>query len=801
MKRALVVFLLASATATAAYAAEEQGQDVAELVVVSPTTGAGGVERDKLGYTVETLKGEDFREASALSVTEGLNRRFAGINVSDTQGNPFAGDISFHGFTASALQGTPQGIAVYVNGDRLNEAFGDTVNWDLIPQVAISRADIFTNNPTYGLNAIGGAIAIRMKDGFNGQGLRASGEGGSFGFRSGSIDGGIGNDRYGLYLALDGGQDDGWRQLSDSKVWRGYGDLGFKVGTGEFHLIGGQSSSTLGVVGPTPVDLLDADRTSVYTFPQTTENDAKMAALNGAFTLAEGITLQGGLHYRHFDQAHVDGNDGDFERCSGNAANPLFNTLCLDDNAFPTNLAPPKASFQLRTPNGAVIACPAPGSAACNSTPYGTLDRSWTTTTTRGASIQLASKRELFGRKNAITVGAAVDDSGIHFRSNSTLAIILPSLEVNESVAGVPGVGQVIRATGAVGYGPADLSATNRQTGAYVTDTLDLTDRLFLTVGGRYNRSQIDTQDLTGINPDLTGNHNFTRFNPAVSLSFIASPGLTLFGGYSEANRAPTPLELGCSDPLKPCLLENSLVADPPLKQVVARSFEGGARGRLDGKDGRISWSLSAYNTKNSDDIISLASALAGRGYFTNVPGTRRSGLDAQIDYTGANWSVFAGYSYIKAIYLFDGLVASPNNPAADANGDIAIEKGDRLAGIPRRRLKFGFDVELTKSLSLGVDTARVGEQFLVGDEGNDNEKLPAYWVSNLNAAYRFGEGFSLFARVDNLFDHDYATFGTYFDPDGVSRVVPAPLPPNADEQSLTPAAPRRISVGLRVKF
>src|SRR5262249_21172264 len=67
---------------------------------------------------------------------------------------------------ASPLQGTPQGLAVYMQGIRVNEAFGDTVNWDLIPKVAIGRSDVWTNNPAFGLNALGGAISFQMKDGF-----------------------------------------------------------------------------------------------------------------------------------------------------------------------------------------------------------------------------------------------------------------------------------------------------------------------------------------------------------------------------------------------------------------------------------------------------------------------------------------------------------------------------------------------------------------------------------------------------------------------------------------------------------
>ena len=56
-------------------------------------------------------------------------------------------------------------------------------------------------------------------------------------------------------------------------------------------------------------------------------------------------------------------------------------------------------------------------------------------------------------------------------------------------------------------------------------------------------------------------------------------PGITAYGGYSESNRAPTPLELGCSNPNQPCLIESFLVSDPPLQQVVSHTYEAGLRG------------------------------------------------------------------------------------------------------------------------------------------------------------------------------------------------------------------------------
>ena len=136
-----------------------------QAVATTPITGLG-VDRDKVPAMVQTLPAEDFSRVYSPNVVETLMQRIPGVSTNDVQGNEFAPDLRYRGFSASPVQGTPQGLAVYMQGVRVNEAFGDTVNWDLIPTIAIGRADVWTNNPAFGLNALGGAISFQMKDGF-----------------------------------------------------------------------------------------------------------------------------------------------------------------------------------------------------------------------------------------------------------------------------------------------------------------------------------------------------------------------------------------------------------------------------------------------------------------------------------------------------------------------------------------------------------------------------------------------------------------------------------------------------------
>ena len=128
---------------------------------------------------VDTVTADDISRTYSMSVTEALQQRVPGVSLQDVQGNGFFQDLRYRGFTASPLQGTPQGLAVYVNGMRFNEAFGDTVNWDLIPASAIDRADVWSANPVFGLNALGGAVSVQLKNGFTYQGTALEAQGGS----------------------------------------------------------------------------------------------------------------------------------------------------------------------------------------------------------------------------------------------------------------------------------------------------------------------------------------------------------------------------------------------------------------------------------------------------------------------------------------------------------------------------------------------------------------------------------------------------------------------------------------------
>jgi iron complex outermembrane receptor protein len=356
----------------------------------------------------------------------------------------------------------------------------------------------------------------------------------------------------------------------------------------------------------------------------------------------------------------------------------------------------------------------------------------------------------------------------------------------------------MIHTAGNIGYSPVELAAGNSYYGLYATDTFDVTSSLSATVGARFNYARVELEDQLGTSPELTGTHTFQRLNPLAGLAYKFAPGLTGYAGYSEANRAPTPLELGCSNPQRPCLIEGFLVSDPPLEQVVARTYEVGLRGNTTLNGGRAEWKLGLFRTDSKNDILNVASAISGRGVFQNVGATRRQGVEASLQYRSTDWLLYANFSFIDATYQFTGLLASPNNPSADAEGNVFVVPGKRIPMIPQHQFKAGFDYAVNSQWKVGADVAVVGNQFFHGDDANQNEKLPAYWVANLHTTYQLRDGWQLFGLVNNVFNQKFSVYGTYFDPTGVANALPNPP---TDPRTHTPMQPLSAYVGLRVRL
>jgi len=788
-----IAILLAAAVTPAA--AQPYAAPVENVVVYGTLPDSDiGLGHDKVPGGLQSFSADQLTAQHGDSVLAALGSQTAGISLSDVQGNGAAQNLRFHGFDASPLQGTPQGLAVYQNGVRLNEAFGDSVNWEAIPQAAIARMDVWSANPVFGLNALGGAVNMVMKDGFSFHGADASLQGGSYGHGMATVQGSAAEGDLAFYGAAEGVTDQGWRYHSGTNLARLYADAGWRLGDSEFHLSASGAATSLGVVGPTPFDLIQRDSKSTYTFPQTTRNTIASLAITAKTALGENWQLQASAYIRSSRQRHVDGNDGNFERCSNASSFP--GKLCLQDDGFPrptpftgTVALNFRNQFAILDQNDRSI----PFTAGAF---YGSLDRTFTDSTSRGFTLQTVSNAPWFGLGNYLTAGVSLDAGAIGFRSTSSLASILPNLYVTVDPS-LAGSGSIIHANGDIGYAPVDLAATTSYYGLYAVDALDVTEALTLTLGLRANIADLATRDRSGGASELNGRHGYSHVNPLAGLTYKLADMVTLFGGYSEANRAPTPLELDCASQTLPCLLEGSLVADPPLAQVVAHSYQAGLRGNAPWQGGKLDWSVNLFRTDSDNDIVALASTIAGRGYFANVPLTRRQGLDAIVEYQSPGGaSFYASLSLLDATYQFTGLLASPNNPGADANGNVTVTPGKHIPLNPDTA-RLGGDLPLGK-LSLGGELILTGKQYFDGDPSNLNNRLPATLVVNLRASYEIMPDWQIFGLVDNLFDSRNATYGNYFDPSGTAGLVDPPL---NDPRTLTLQQPVTFQLGVRLKL
>jgi outer membrane receptor protein involved in Fe transport len=740
--------------------------------VVYPTTPipGSGIDINKVPASVNIVDANQIDRIRSLNIADALRQYVPGIVVNEVTGNPFQPDVQFRGFVASPVAGTPQGLAVYQNGVRINEAFGDTVNWDLIPTAAIKSVTVVTNNPAFGLNALGGAIDLRMKDGFNYHGAEIDTMGGSFGRIQSSAQWGKEVDKFAVYGALEGLHDDGFRNFSTSNVRRFYGDVGTKNDTSEFHLNMGAADNNFGGPATVPVELLQRYYGATYTTPQTTSNRVGYVNLTGKVEVTPAWTLDGSAHVRIFDQKILDGNPTGTRPC---AADPTL--LCFGDDSTPANGL-----------NGAQLANPFDPGAV-----LGERDRTTTYSTTTGVSLQATNSDQVFGHDNKFVLGGSLDTSVTRFSASAELGTIGPNFVVS-------GSGIFLGQSGnPVSIGPVALRATNQYTGLYALDTFDVTNAFSITGGGRFNTARIVLEDQIG--SALNGNETFNRFNPIIGGTYKIIPGLTAYAGYSEANRAPTPLELGCADPARPCIIAAFLVSDPPLKQVVSRTVEAGLRGSKELNIGTLGWKLGVFRADNTDDILAIPSpVLQGFGYFQNVGSTRRQGIESEVTLRSSTFQLYASYALVDARFL-DALQIGSNSPFA-VDGNVQISPGNRIPAIPRNRIKAGIEYSITDAFKIGGDAIFVGSQYFVGDESNQAQRLPSYAVFNLHAFYQINKTFQLYARADNVFDNRYATYGRFFDTAAVPNFANGGAP-FTDPRSVSPARPRAFYAGLKATF
>jgi iron complex outermembrane receptor protein len=739
-----------------------------DVVATTPLNG-GQIPVSQSPFAVWQTNSQDIQTFNDTTLPDTLGRSAPGVTVGNVSGNDFEPDLFYRGFDATSVTGTPQGLAVYQNGTRINEVFGDIVNWSLIPSNAIDKTTIVASNPIFGLNALGGAVTVTMKNGFTWQGAEADFTGGSALRAEEQLEFGKQVGDYSVYFAATQINDGGWRVAGASQLTNFYGDVGYKANGFESHLQLTAGNTQFGVAAFTPIQQLQTNFASVYTIPQTDFAQMAMLQWTGSYAYSPTLSFQGGAYFRQFNQQHVDGNGTDVTPCP-----PVS---CLNGS--------PVHDIQ-----GGII----PDISQNGALDLGEDDDNQTQSRSVGFSAQAVDTAKIWGRDNSLTVGTSLDYGWTHYIGSSQLGTVTfmnNAFPVTASPFIIDEPDSFLN--------PIDVRANNTYVGVYALDTFNATDRLTLTGGGRFNFAGIN---LEGTNDALlSGYSDYFHLNPTVGLTYKITPDINFYGGYAMTNRTPTPFELGCASPTTPCIVNTFLSADPPLKQVVGNTFELGFRGQnalaafgLGPQWGKLQWSAGLFRTTSTNDILPLTSTFNGFGFFANVGTTLRQGAELSAQWTGDRWSAYANYTYIDAIYLTTFEEPSPNNPLADANGNIPITNGTLIAGIPKNTVKVGVDYAVTPNWKVGADMVAASSQVITGNENNAVPQVPGYAVFGVHTSYQVAKQMQVFGYIQNIFDQRYYTAGGLVQP-GEFMTGPSITNP----QSFGPGRPFAIFGGVRV--
>jgi len=265
---------------------------------IGPLPGLG-LTKEEIPGNVQSISAKEIKESHALSLTDLMNSKLQSVNVNDYQSNPFQMDVQYRGFTASPQLGTAQGISVFLDGIRVNEPFGDVVNWDMIPMNALSGLDVFPgSNPIFGLGTLGGAIAMRTKSGFSDAGLDMEVLGGSFGRKQLQVSAGGNNGVIAGFASGNFFMEDGWRDNSPSRVNQVFGKAEWQNEQARLGLSMLYAGNKLTGNGLLPEQMVDQNPKQVYTSPDESKNDLLQFQLSGIWDVSDTFNITGQVYNR-----------------------------------------------------------------------------------------------------------------------------------------------------------------------------------------------------------------------------------------------------------------------------------------------------------------------------------------------------------------------------------------------------------------------------------------------------------------------------------------------------------------------
>ena len=825
------IFAAACLTAHVAYAADATPAPTTlpsvEVIGTTPLPGLG-LARELIPAPVQTATGADIQRSNAVNLADFLNRNLGSVHINDMAGNPFQPDVNYRGFIASPVLGTPQGLSLYMDGVRLNQPFGDVVSWDLIPKSAISSITLMPgSNPLFGLNTLGGALSIQTKDGRSNPGAAIQVVGGMHARRATEFEYGSSNQSLDWFVTGNLFKERGWRDDSPSRIGQIFGKVGWRNAATDVKLTLSHANNRLQGSALQEERLLKLDYNSLYTKPDITDNKSTLVNIALNHSVSDNVVFSGNAYYRkmltttlHADISEVSLDQAIYQPTAAEQAA----LSAAGYSGFPlagANAANTPFPFWRCIAN--VLLVDEPGE-KCNAL----INRSRTAQNNFGLSGQFTVLGALAGHKHQFTGGAAYDASTVKFTQSTEIGYLNPDRSItglNVFADGVNG-GNV---NGVPFDNRVDLSGRTHTWSVYATDTASINNLVHVTLSGRYNRTRLTNSDQ--LNPgggagSLDGNYIYSRFNPAAGVSFTPSKAIKAYVGYSEGSRAPSSVELGCADPANPCRLPNSLAGDPPLNQVVTKTWEAGLHGAL---SNGLRWNAGVFRAENNDDILFVAApANTQFGYFKNFGKTRREGLELGASGKTGALNMGANYTYLNATYQSAETINAVGNSSNDTavagdkglDGNIRITPGNRIPLVPRHLFKAHADYAFGGGLSAGLSLIAIGSSFARGNDNNlhapdgvnylGSGRSGGYAVFNLSTQYQVDKQLRFFAQINNLLNRHYSN-GAQLGPNGFTangNYVARPFPATAGgdfpvQQSAfyAPGAPRTAWVGVRYQF
>jgi len=730
-----------------------------DIIATSPMGGVG-VSIDQFPGNAEVIFEQNFPNET-LTISELLNQTLGSVNINDTQGNSYQVDLNYRGFTSSPILGTPQGLSIYLDGIRINEPFGDLVSWDIIPQVAISSTSVIPgSNPIYGLNTLGGAIAMETKSGFSYIGNEVKLSFGSFSRKTVDLQTGGNKEGTAYYFGASSSNDGGWALYNPSQIRQLFTKLSHR--TEDIGLDFSIAYSESALSGNQTIPISSMSQASFgYSHPDYVNSKNLMLHLKGSFSIDFLNSLETSLYYRGIRRDIFNSNIHEWL----NDSNTANSSDCYINSACP-------ASNLLTSTSQKVY----------------------------GSNWEISNRAPVLKINQILTIGGNAEYGKTSLSTSGQNAY----LDIYNHY-GTNSVGGVLP--------QAAIVAHTRRIGIFLSETASVTDRLTLSMSARYDYAQMSISGLsctdndlctnlsnvstvagTNTAADVSGKHTYQRLNPSFGFAYKVSNQLTTFANYSEGLRIPSAIELACSDPSNPCSgVPNAFSADPELKAVKSKTYEIGFRGRVQDD---MQWKAAIFLSNLLDDIL-FNQANATQGYFSNVGQTRRDGLELSTIGKYQKFEYGLSATYLQATFQTPFTIANTNNSECKLAGSctgILAQPGNRIPGIPNTLMKLRLGYRVDNQTRIGTSIQAQGSIFARGDENNldSHGQVPGFITTKIDFDHQVSRQLKFFGGVYNIFNQQYSTFGI---------LATNNLTSGNPEQFRGVAAPRSVYVGLRSTF